>query len=231
MSRVQSSGNKISDASSTLVSSFIFTPVVGNLVTFIGSCWRDIGATVSVADNQGNSWSRTVAGPIVGHGTSDVTSEIWSALVTTSSGTFTITVTQTGAAGNSYMSGCFDEYDNVSSSPTILTNTGSGGFDAGVVNSGSVNPTTTSLVLAVAASDTVTSNVITANGPPFIGDYNEGNGSLHAVGHGDYIIGYTGSTSCTTIFGNADAFYTACIATFSAPIVSTRLLPSLGVGQ
>jgi hypothetical protein len=113
----------ISSTSTSVVATFGTRPAVGNTIIVLVVSTRTVTPTsISVADNQGNSY--VSAGTKITNG--NMTAEIWWANVATSAGTFTVTATTTGLAATAIGISAEQWSGLVSSNPIANYLTGSG---------------------------------------------------------------------------------------------------------
>src|SRR5262252_6581591 len=120
---VQSTGLQCADAATTQPFSFATLPVVNNYVFVFSSRYAPGTGTLSVTDNQSNSYTNAIQ-----NGNASTNETIAYAKVTTSSGTFTITLSMVGSASGNYYCSDAIEWNNISAATP---------FDVSTSNSGS----------------------------------------------------------------------------------------------
>jgi hypothetical protein len=191
--------------------SFTGTPTVGNAIIVAIECGG--GTVSSVTDNQGNTYSSKLQ--------STLTGGPWQAAiyecpnVTTSSGTFTITVNFSGAtwgAGGAIEVSGLDTAGTLDKTGSVNTATNS---TAPSVTASAANTNTDDLVVAVFSSATGSgTNTITGPNTGYTSIFSHGDGNLSNSGAGGYKILSAGETSSAAWTQNQSSGYAAVIATF-----------------
>ena len=150
---VQSTGLQCADAATTQVFSFATLPAVNNYVFVLSSRYAGGGTgtgNITFSDNQSNTWDF-----VTDRGNTSNYESIGYAKVTTSSGTFTITLSMAGSTSGNYYCSDAIEWSNVTAATPVydvtLTAVGSGMSQ----NTGTTATTTQAndLVLAVLSGD------------------------------------------------------------------------------
>jgi hypothetical protein len=185
-SRVQTSGKLVADGSSTLQHSFGSLPSVGSYVFVKASDFRDAGGSVNVTDNQGHTYQRVSSPDVSGGG--DITAEFWYTKVATSSGTFTVTITNGGSSGNSYITGTFDEWTGLPATLTVSSNTMTSTTPTTSITTPTLTPPGDGVVFAVCGSNVAATQSSTMPGGAWSTDYDEPDGNAHTVGAAAYQV-------------------------------------------
>lgn len=195
--------------------SFSTLPAVGNTVVVLVSRSGSAGATISVSDNQGNSYTKAVESPNV---STCNTSSIWYANVGTSSGTFTVTATNSGSAGSSYISAVALEYSGLASSSLVDQTASNSGTGVGTLSSGSITTTNANdLLIGVCCSDKSSNQTWTDPGAPWTQRFLESSGANYEMGIGnDRIVSVTGTYSVSWSIDTTGGDLTAAIASLKA---------------
>lgn len=210
--------------------SFGSLPTVGNMVVVLVSRSGSSGATLSVSDNQGNTYTKAVESATVGPCN---TSSIWYAPVGTSSGTFTVTVTNTGTAGSSYISATALEYSGLASSSVVDQTNSNSGTGIGTLSSGSITTTNADdLLIGVCCSNKSTNQTWTDPGAPWTQRFIESGGANYEMGIGnERIVSATGTYSVSWSIDTTGGDLTASIASFKMASSGSAITINCSVGD
>jgi len=228
--------------------SFASLPAAGNAVTV--QAWAyDNAADLDLAaggctDNQSNSYSRAVRGPVTQRGAAAdymVSAIYYDESIGTPGGTFTITVNPAGTGSFGAIVGVGIEWSGFAASSLDVTQTAGGQTGSPTTGTTAATAQNDELALAVmgcsdAANADVTYASITVDGA-HIERAEELDSDTYQAGEADsLILTTTGTQSATwTTVSPASSWYSGCIATFKAAVaggaVARKDLLLLGVGQ
>lgn len=209
--RVQTTGITRTSTAGTITASFGSLPAIGSLIIVgvrgTGSAnWAD----GDVTDNQGNNYDLA----IVNNAASDVA--IFYTVVTTSSGTFTVSVNP-AALGNTQMTAGAVEYSGLWNQATCvdqtLAQTNASSTAAGTGTTGSLSATGEVVAAVMAAALTATSITVETVSPAWSEEYEE---LSVTFGPGEFdtrVVSSTAGQACNWTLGEAHSSFTA-IATF-----------------
>ncbi len=210
---IRSTGKRRVAANNTASLQFATLPALGNTVVVRTAVSTPLGGVVSVADNQGHTYTSAVESPSVGIAKN--VAGIWFTRVTVSSGTFVVTVSSSGLAASTYITIEASEYSGLASSPLDQTATNSGT---------SANPTSGTTAATSIANELVVPVVTAVNfvtytwGVPATGYTErvlETDGlTWMPIEGAEKVVSSTGTQAAT--WTNGSVTWTACIATFKA---------------
>lgn len=229
----QNSGRKTTEDAASSAGSFSVTPTVGRHVIVMVAVWHaSTAGCSSITDNQSNTYTEHVDAR--GEGASTAAVCIYSAKITTSSGTFTVTV---NGSANSYWEWAMLEVSGLDGT-TWFDKAGSNtGTTTGDGNATASAPNSQDNMFVVAAM-AITGTDALAFGTPATG-YTEiavqNNGSA-TVGHQSAYKSVSAAETSSVTFDHSQTdqqFWAAGVATFIATggaAASPRRLLLLGIG-
>ncbi len=203
ISLVQSKGS-IVIASDSGNLSFDATPTVGNLILVAVSSWQGDLGTGAVTDNQGNTYTRRPKQEFA----TDADVAIFSAIASTASGTFTITVNPTGASCDFTFS--IAEFSGVNADPFDGQTSGTGTGTS--VSSGSLLPSVNNCLWVGAMTHGTTDTSIQETNGTLI--YENQGGSSNMPLSFVYKVQTTAASEAATWTIGASATWGAVIASF-----------------
>ena len=233
---IQTASNVVDDSVTVTSAGFAANPVVGNHLFVLVSGWNSAAFDLSaITDNQSNSYTINAESNISSSGadTPFCGASITSAKVTTSSGTFTITVDPQDGSGN-YMEWVVAEYSGLDAT-THLHKTGTNsafaaaGTDANVTAS-AANTEANCLVLACCSVSNSDTN-LNLSDPPATGfttlATNQDAQATIGFQSAYKIVSATETSSCTWTHDNTSAEgWAAALATYAAAAgAATKAMP------
>jgi len=227
---VQSTGLQCADAATTQPFSFATLPVVNNYVFVFSSRYAPGTGTLSVTDNQSNSYTNAIQ-----NGNASTNETIAYAKVTTSSGTFTITLSMVGSASGNYYCSDAIEWNNISAATPFDVSTSNSGSGMSQ-NTGTTGATAQANELVLVCLSGDGGNPMNISTPAATGYTSlavQQNASAHMGFEASYKTVAATGTQTGTWTTTVTSTWAAGIATFKIDVVAggvTPRLTMLGVG-